>query len=50
MKVILVVGYDSMLFNIGGVYNVYFICNIVVFIDNVGYIGIGEALGGDVIY
>lgn len=50
MKVILVVGYDSMLFNIGGVYNVYFICNIVVFIDNVGYIGVGEVLGGEVIY
>lgn len=50
MKVISVVGYDSMLFNIGGVYNVYFIRNIVVFIDNVGYIGIGEASGGDVIY
>ena len=43
-------GHDSMLFNIGGVHNAYFTRNIVELIDNAGHTGIGEVLGGDVIY
>ncbi len=45
MKVIPVVGHDSMLLNIGGAHNAYFTRNIVVLTDNAGHTGIGESAG-----
>lgn len=47
MQVILVVGYDSMLMNLSGVYVLFFMCNIVIIKDNFGYIGVGEIFGGE---
>lgn len=44
---ILVVGYDSMLFNLSGVYGLFFICNFVILKDSVGCMGVGEVLGGE---
>lgn len=47
MQVIFVVGCDSMLFNLCGVYVLYFMCNFVIFDDSSGYMGVGEVLGGE---
>ncbi len=50
MKVIPVAGYDSMLLNIGGAHGAYFTRNIVILTDSSGNTGVGDALGGEVIY
>lgn len=43
----LVVGCDSMLLNLCGVYVLFFMCNFVILKDNVGCIGVGEVFGGE---
>lgn len=45
--VVFVVGCDSMLFNFSGVYVFFFMCNLLILIDSVGYIGVGEVFGGE---
>lgn len=46
IKVILIVGYDSMLLNLSGVYGFYFMRNLFLMIVDNGEIGVGEVLGG----
>ena len=47
MRVIPVVGYDSMLLNLSGAHGPFFTRNIVVLKDSAGQTGVGEVPGGE---